>query len=172
MSTRGGEDEEFGDSERISYEWVRSVLSNQLDAAQALDAKIVNMWVLATAVVGIGIPIAVGSSQEFSTDSLDWRIYAAFASYLIVTVAAFVIYLPKREINLVNRPDLLRWHLWNVPQRRFYREMLIHIENAWRGNARVLFVKAWGIRLAMVFTTTELLFSLWWLWLRPGDVVR
>jgi hypothetical protein len=129
------------------------------------------MWILATAIVGVGVPITFSVSEKLATEPLDWQIYAAFISYLVVTLLAFITYFPKQEINLVNRPDVVRWQLWEIPEPRFYREMLLHIENAWGENARVLTVKAWSIRLAMAATTTELLFSLWWLWLLHRGVV-
>lgn len=146
---------------KITYERVQHVLEDQLSMAQESGGKAFNMWVVATAILGIAMPVGFTDS-DVTQSGLALMAWAGLVFYIVITALAGLVYFPSRNINLVNDPKSLRENYWPLDD-TYSREWLFkHIEKAWAKNKLYLDRTANYVRFMSGSLLVQLLLLLGW----------
>ena len=127
----------------MSYLYIKGALESQARMWDGLDNKASTLWILGTAIIGVGLPVILSGSSQNPISFLPILI-SALAFYGLSTVLAVLSYIPRR-IRLMNDPRLIREDYWELEQKQFPWELSLHIESAFETNERTLNFKGYTV---------------------------
>ena len=125
-----------------AYERIQDVLWQQAQTADHLDSKAATFWSIATAIIGIGVPIALSIDNASVKYETLWLM--PILSYGIGTIGFLIEYFPRR-FELMNHPGYLRDDFWELEPAKFEQELALLMEGAFLKNASQLKWKTWSL---------------------------
>ncbi len=146
----------------LAFQWVKQIPGDQVQLAETYNTRIVALFSMSSVILGIGLPVGLDMVQP---QQLGWTAslglgVAAIACYLIA-VAVTVLGLWPRNFFRLDDAVKIRKEFAGLPQDTFKREMLRHVEDAYKSNRRPLKWKArsvfWAVILLPVQTITLVL---------------
>lgn len=140
----------------LAFDWVKSVLTEQSHAADALEAKATTLFSVATIILGIGVSAGVLSLKTLDLASLIFG-GIALSSYGFVIGYTFAAIKLRRFETLDNPVEIRKWY-WDMKPSQFKIELLTHLEDSYSRNEAVLIEKAKAVRCLIVATASEVLF--------------
>jgi len=140
----------------LAFDWVKGVLNLQSHTSDVLDTKGINLFTVATLVLGIGI-----SAGILSLDTVMWLAYLfgglSLMSYGFVIGYTFDVWRLRSYVTMDNPVVIREWY-WDMQPSQFKTELLTHMEDAYKSNEDSLSKKAKGIQYLIVATTMEVIF--------------
>jgi len=150
----------------LAYEQVKGVLSEQEQTARALDTKVATLVIVATAIIGIAIPVV------FSIIDIRMRtdLGIVFAVITIVPIAIWVFLLNKaynayklRAFITMNKPEEIWSKLADKQPEEFYYEIIANTQQAFDSNCNHLERKTEIVDSVLQWTRIEVFLTLGWL---------
>ena len=145
----------------LSYQHIRNVLEQQAQIADVLGMKAASLWAVATAVVGIVIPLAFFKRPDYLSGwSLALLIIIGFF-YLSCTCLSWFIIFPKRYYGIANI-EKIKTEFASLQKERFMVDMISHIEESYKQNRQKLNLQGWGVRgLSIAVFALIILLAVW-----------
>ena len=145
---------------QLAYEYVRDILLEQGRIAQSRDSKAAVLWAVATAVIGVGIPLGINEKIA----GLDFNLYAMIAVlvlYILITIAAIVALFPRR-IETMKHPEGLYDRYAVLPKEYFIEYIYQDIEQGFKENDKIIKLKGWSTFALFILTFAETLTLVGW----------
>jgi hypothetical protein len=149
----------------LAFDRVKGVLYDQKHMAAEYSTRIATLFSVATAVLGIGLPI--GLSKLSTPFNPAWTVHFVLAMvailFYLIVVAVTVYGFWLRPFDTMDDPIKIRKEFWDLSPSEFKVQILAHIENAYTQNATNLKRRAYATQSLIVLVsiqTTILLFAL------------
>ena len=141
----------------LAFEWVKGVLTSQSNAADSLETKAMNLFTLATAILGLGVSAGVLSSPNNIPLASILLGAASLMAYGFVIGYAFAA-IRLRKFETLDNPIILRERYWDMNPVNFKMELLSHLEDSYQRNETKLNEKARATRWLIAATAAQVLF--------------
>jgi|GEM_PF-6509398 len=144
----------------LSFEWVKDVLSKQCADVDAIDNKAITLFSVATAIVGLGLGIPIGTStlplKYFISSPLGWISVFSYAVVAILTVYSLWV----RTFETLDNPVTIREWYWQLTPFQFKINILTYLEDSFEQNQSKLKRKGLAVRLMIPAIAIETVFLL------------
>ena len=140
----------------LTFEWLKGVLPSQAADGDVLDRKASILFVLGTAIIGIGIPFAV-ASVGVRLAGAEWTMLSlALLSYVFVAGFSLFILWP-RPWSTLDDPVVFREDYWDMSHDKFREQILGFTEDSYEENEVHLKSKAAALKSLFIALPAEAL---------------
>jgi len=156
---------------KIAYEHVNQVLIQQKQTIRDYGMRAITLLATATAIAGVGIPL--GFNPQLDDFKLCWGFTASdtviLPIILYVVIAIYAYYTYKLQwVKTEDQPEIIREHFWELEPDVFYHEMLIHTEEAFKHNQKIIKQKQGYLKPLISLVIIETLLVIFW----AGFIIR
>lgn len=145
---------------KLAYDWVRAVLTEQGQIAASHDNKSAVLWAVATAIIGVGIPIGINKAFMLLNHGL-YIMIATLVIYVLATITAIIALFPRR-VETMKHPKALRDRYAVLPEEYFVEYLYQDIEQGFSENDKIVKLKGWSGFLLFILTFVEALLIVSW----------
>jgi hypothetical protein len=122
-----------------SFEWIDHTLTRQAAHYDVLTSRIASLFTVATAVAGIGIPLALDQGPTIQPVATPFRLIAILLLVLWIKTAIVALKgLEFRVVQALDDPQWIRKNMWRMPAERFSVVLWPIIERYYKKNLLVI----------------------------------